>query len=89
MEKEYTIQDAAKDAIAVQDACNICGVAQAFARAMKVVNKECHNTDEVTNHPVTVLFVDKMRSMQNEIDFNRYKNAMEAVEKMAANSVSV
>jgi hypothetical protein len=55
--KTLTAADYQK-AIDVQDACNLCGVAQSFAAIIKEIP---HNsTDERNQHPIVQLFVYKM-----------------------------
>ena len=66
---KYTKDDVpaalASEATRVQDACNLCGVAQSFARAMIALHDlpQCKGTEWLNNHPVTVLYVDKLASL--------------------------
>ena len=64
-EKELTpIQRAAKDALSVQDACNLYGVIHAFLNVMDVLWNEAHrfgkSTDWVNQHPVAKMFANKV-----------------------------
>ena len=55
----------AADALAVQDACNLSGVAHGFARAMsdlRVVTPGL-GTDAWNNHHIAVLWADKIASL--------------------------
>ncbi len=58
-----TIQELTKEALAVQDACNLCGVAQSFARAMSELMDMTGSTKKVNEHFVTILWLDKMASL--------------------------
>lgn len=59
-----TIQDLANEVLLVQNACNLCGVAQSFARAMIDLGEHCHTgTTERNTHPITILWLDKMTSL--------------------------
>lgn len=58
-----TLKQLAQEALDVQDACNLCGVAQAFARAMRDLGDYTNGTDERNRHPITVVWLDKMNSL--------------------------
>ena len=62
-----TIEQAKKDAIQVQDACNLSGVVFSFAQAMAAVCEEADRlgkgTEWKNNHPVSVLFASKLASL--------------------------
>lgn len=61
---DYTLHDAARDALQVQDACNLSGVARAFVRAIDAVRGAgVTDTDAVRRHPVAVLFAHKLASL--------------------------
>ena len=55
-----SLQELAREALAVQDACNLCGVAQSFARAMIDLSEHVSGTDARNNHPIAVLWADKI-----------------------------
>jgi hypothetical protein len=92
MSDHPTLQEAASDALTVQDACNLCGVAQAFARAMLTVLDDCRSkgqgTDEMRKHPITIAFMDKLRFMVNNPSPSEFAAAFDAVEEMAGKKVS-
>ena len=52
----------AKEALAVQDACNLTGVVHGFSRAMTRLRGALPDagTDELNHHPVSVLWADKI-----------------------------
>lgn len=55
-----SLKDLAREALAVQDACNLCGVAQSFARAMIDLGEHARGTDERNRHPIAILWSDKI-----------------------------
>lgn len=65
-----------KDAIQVQDACNLSGVAHSLCEAMKVIREEpdCNGTDYVNRHPVVTMYLSKMADLNgmsiNSGEFN-------------------
>lgn len=98
MSDRMTLQEAARDALQVQDACNVSGVVHGFARAMEAVMDDCRNgyacmsgitgTDAARHHPVTVLFMDKLNDMcGRELSQIEYCEAYEKCSKMAGEAV--
>lgn len=63
-----TITQLAQEALDVQNACNLCGVAQAFARAMIDLGEHVKGTDARNQHPITILWVDKLASLAGTQD---------------------
>ena len=62
------LKKAAKEAIIVQDACNMAGVARAFEEILTNTLWPCAHmlgtgTDWVNHHPITVLFSDKIADL--------------------------
>lgn len=55
-----TLQSLAKETIAVQDACNLCGVAQSFALVMLDLGMFVKNTDERNKHPIARAWIEKL-----------------------------
>jgi hypothetical protein len=55
-----TLKELAQEALNVQNACNLCGVAQAFARVMIDLGEHTKGTDERNTHPVAILWADKI-----------------------------
>ncbi len=53
-----------KDAIMVQDACNLSGVVKTFARIMDKIwveaRKEKQGTEWVNKHPISILYAEKI-----------------------------
>ena len=60
-----TIQELAKEAIAVQDACNLSGVMISAAKAVSDLREACPDlgTRGINRHPVMILWIDKMASL--------------------------
>jgi hypothetical protein len=62
-----TYEEAARTAIAVQDACNLSGVVHSFADAVSTIWDEAHRqgrgTEWVNTHPVVTLFLDKLADL--------------------------
>lgn len=59
---DKTLTDLAREALAVQDACNLSGVVHGFSRAITRLREVLPNagTDEINTHPVSVLWADKI-----------------------------
>lgn len=57
------LKELAQEALDVQNACNLCGVAQTFARAMIDLGEHCSGTDERNTHPITIVWLDKLNSL--------------------------
>lgn len=81
----YTIAQAAKLALDVQDACNLSGVLASFKQIMHEticpLNLDTHDRNR---HPIAVLFISKMGSLNGGYYECDYMHASEACERMAA-----
>ena len=55
-----TIKQLAQDALDVQNASNLCGVAQSFAKAMIDLGEYCKGTKERNEHVITKAWVQKL-----------------------------
>ena len=53
------------DAILVQDACNLSGVVHSLAELLPRIREEpdCTGTDFVNQHPIVVMYVNKLSSL--------------------------
>lgn len=74
-----TLNELRAEALAVQDASNLCGVAQSFARAMIDLGEHTKGTDERNQHEVTTLWIDKLMSLNgftNEKASKAFSEAM-------------
>ena len=95
MSERTTLQQAAADALCVQNAVNLSGVIHAFARAMEAVVDDCRSkgqgTDDYKKHPVVLMFLDKITDMThwNGSFTNGYVSAYEDCEKMAGEAAKV
>jgi len=70
-----TMQEAAKAALEVQDACNLSGVLRSFQQIVSDViwpeaRKQGKGTEFVNTHPICTLFLVKLT------DLNRYSDAL-------------
>ena len=79
-----------QNALSVQDACNLSGVVKSFADDMDVVNFEMneggHGEEFRGNHPVVVLYVDKLMQLTGNsgASFEAYSNAHKACKAKVA-----
>jgi uncharacterized protein YqkB len=70
-----------KNAIDVQDACNLSGIVHSFSRDISRLRElnPGMGTDEINSHAICVLYSDKIRSLVGD-DFSKaYNEAMEAI----------
>ncbi|MDP2607245.1 MAG: hypothetical protein Q8S00_32310 [Deltaproteobacteria bacterium] len=58
--KPRSLAELAREAFAVQDACNLSGVAHGFARAMADLCDLGLDTDTRNHHPIAILWADKI-----------------------------
>lgn len=80
---DANLQKAAKDALTVQDACNLSGVVHAFARAMTVIRESTPGTEDANRHPVAVLFADKIMDLVGRPDLSAYGKAYDSCKEIA------
>ncbi len=73
-----------KDALTVQDACNLSGVVYAFARHMETLCADGLDTDARNLHPVSVLFASKIASLTRSEIGGVFEAAQEDCENRAA-----
>ena len=62
------MKELAKDAINVQDACNLSGVVHSFSKIIGELREIARlegweGTDKINRHPVCILFADKIASL--------------------------
>lgn len=85
--KSITLQEAAKTALEIQDACNLSGVVFAFAEAMHAICDEANRTNKGTSwknqHPIVTLFLSKLGSLNGAFFECDYRQASEACEALA------
>jgi hypothetical protein len=76
MEDTRSEQELIKEALQVQDACNLSGVVFSFARAMQRLcdlSRELgQGTDWKNKHVVCKLYADKIKSLTGELDLTEY-----------------
>lgn len=84
--KYKTMQQLAADAIAIQSACNLSGVARSLAEACVFLYSQVPSTRYVNEHPVVTLFIDKLASLNGGVgtaDLPRLNWAWEMCRKWA------
>lgn len=70
----------AEEALAIQNACNLCGLSQRFAEVMVELNKNPYGTDFTNQHPITKLWVDKLchlSGMEYKSNYDYYSQVHE------------
>lgn len=84
-----TLQDAARTALQVQDACNLSGVLRAWLECRDAVNAACDGTDARNHHPVNVLFANKCADLTGQFcdGVTDYSHAYDACEALARGDV--
>lgn len=75
-----TWKELAADALQVQDACNLSGVVQSFARVITEVRRRLEfdrnsGTDAVNTHPICILYSDKIAHLTDTQYFGNPKVA--------------
>lgn len=82
-----TIKRLAEDALLVQDAVNLSGVARSFADALSDLwqhaTAQGEGTAWVNSHPVAVLFSSKISSLTRSEDSACFAKAYEEVKKLS------
>lgn len=80
--RKRTMKDLAKEALAVQDSCNLSGVVHSFSRAMTELREILRergvtNTDEINTHYIAILFSNKIASLTGSESARSFANAYE------------
>lgn len=73
-----------RDAIQVQDACNLSGVLFSFAQHMQTLCDMGLDTDQKNQHPVSILFSSKIGSLTGSELLSNYPEAMDHAKKFMA-----
>lgn len=79
--QDETVQKAAADANAVQDACNLVAVVGCFHRHLLALHRVDVCGDDLINHPVAIAFVSKLSSLCR-MNFDREMAAFAAIDKL-------
>lgn len=72
-----TLAQLAGEALDVQNACNLSGVAISFAQAMRDLCEHVPDTRARNTHPIVILWIDKMASLAG-IQYLGHDRTMEA-----------
>jgi hypothetical protein len=86
-----TIKELAQNALHVQNACNLSGVAIGFGRAMVDLRetlesvREPSGTDDLRSHPIAIVWADKIASLTDtqELGNDRVMSAFREVGRLA------
>ncbi len=86
MSDTRTLQQLAREALGIQDACNLSGLVYAWARSMRRLCELCPDlgTDERNTHPINVLWSDKCASLTGSQYGENFTEKYNECEKMAA-----
>lgn len=79
--QDETVQKAAADANAVQDACNLVAVVGCFNRHLLALSRSGVGGDDLINHPVAIAFTSKLHSLCR-MNLDREMKAFEAIDKL-------
>jgi len=80
-----TLKELAQEALEIQNACNLCGLAQRFAKVMIELGEYTNGTEARNTHPIVSLWLDKFNSLNKvSIDgINALSKDYEYVEYLA------
>jgi hypothetical protein len=83
-----TVQDAARQALLVQDACNLSGVVHSFSEILTSVlwpeaRQTGKGTDFVNQHPISKLFADKIADLARVRNIEDYSTAYQECKEIA------
>ena len=88
--EQRTLAQLAQEALDVQNACNLSGVALGFGRAMVNLRQHVGGGDAIRQHAVTRLWMDKLADMTGRADsFAAYSAAYTECQRVAAGTVAV
>jgi len=62
------LSELAKEALAIQDACNMGGVANSFVTALRELSNHTSGTDERNTHAIVRVYLNKMISLAGEAE---------------------
>ena len=82
-DKPFNLAKWAKDAIQVQDACNLSGVIHSFSRMLTEMNDAGFDTYAKNRHPCSVLFSSKVASLTSSESPSEFSKAYTQAKVMA------
>ncbi len=79
-----TVQDLAKDALFVANACNLTGVVHSFSRAMTDLRALYPNEGSrfFNEHPISIMYSQAISNITGSDSFTAYSQAYEACKKL-------
>jgi hypothetical protein len=88
-----TMQQLCRDAILVQDACNLSGVVHSFSAAMTDLRAHLStqpdfSTDKLNRHPVAQMYASKIASLTGCEDARSFTNAYSECDDIANGTTS-
>lgn len=89
MEDSRSLAELAREALDIQNACNVSGLVFGWARCMKRFNELVKlGTDERNHHPIHVLWSDKLASLTGAQYGHNYSQMYSDCEKLAKGEVT-
>jgi len=82
---QRTLQTLAREALRVQDACNLSGVVHSFARAISRLRalEPTLGTDQINRHPIVVAWCSKVADLSGAYSSKRADEAFTACRALA------
>lgn len=77
------LRQLAKEALDVQNACNLSGVVHSFSRAMTKLSEAGFDTDAKNKHPLAVLYSNKIASLTGSESVLQFSKAYNWASDMA------
>ncbi len=84
-----SIKKLADTALQVQDACNLSGVIHSWSKTISELRQLCPSlgTTEINQHPINVLFADKVASLTGSGNIGTFTEAYNECVRLAAEPV--
>ena len=76
-----TLQNIAKLALQVQDACNLTAIVSSFSDCLKALKDLNYSHKEIKNHVATILFTDKIADLTGNVISNNFRAYSDAYDK--------
>lgn len=75
-----TIQQLSRQALEVQDACNLSGVVHVFSQVITDLREIAQaegweGTDAINQHPICIMYIDKMASLSGSTSAKKFSSA--------------
>lgn len=88
MAEERTLAYYAKEALDIQDACNLTGLVQGWARSAVEVKRlleaaGIYDTDKINRHPINIMWADKLADLSRSRSTTAYGAAHDQCTRLA------